>query len=157
MIRCQQKPQHLNQIATMKTNTLSAGVIIVRFSDNIPRYLLLRVFGYWDFPKGLIDDGELPLAGAIREVEEETSLTGLDFRWGEDYMETIPYRNGRKVARYYLAESTEGSVYLPVSPELGHPEHDEFKWMTYQEAQPILADRVKPVFEWAHRTVTKSC
>jgi len=136
--------------------TLSAGVVIVRFVDNKPRYLLLKVYGYWDFPKGLVDDGEEPQNGAIREVEEETGLTGLQFRWREEYRETEPYRNGRKVARYYLAESPAGEVHLPVSEELGHPEHDEFAWLDYETAHSLLADRVKPVFAWAHSRVIGS-
>ncbi|MDH3393147.1 MAG: NUDIX domain-containing protein [Desulfobulbaceae bacterium] len=139
----------------MPPTTLSAGVIIVRFTNNTPLYLLLRVYGYWDFPKGLVDEGEEPLAGAIREVEEESTLTNLHFRWGHEYRETSPYRNGRKVARYYLAESATGKVSLPVSPELGHPEHDSFKWLTYEKAHPLLADRVKPALEWAHSKVTE--
>ncbi len=138
----------------MPETTLSAGVIIVRFIDNSPRYLLLKVYGYWDFPKGLVDHGEEPLAGAVREVEEETGLTGLRFRWGEEYRETEPYRNGRKVARYYLAESTAGDVHLPVSEELGHPEHDEFAWLDGKTAHALLAARVKPVFAWARRRVS---
>ena len=138
----------------MPAKTLSAGVIVVRFINNIPHYLLLQVYGYWDFPKGLVDKGEDPQTGAIREVKEETDLADLNFRWGHDYRETSPYRNGRKIARYYLAESTEGEVYLPISPELGHPEHDNFKWLAYKSAHPLLADRVKPVFEWAHAQVT---
>lgn len=129
-------------------------MIIVRFIDKVPHYLLLQVYGYWDFPKGLVDHGEEPLAGAIREVEEETGLTDLHFLWGEEYRTTVPYRNGRKVARYYLAESTVGEVYLPISPELGHPEHDEFRWLPYHAAYSLLAERVKPVFVWAHAQVS---
>lgn len=140
----------------MAVTTLSAGVIIVRFIENIPHYLLLQVYGYWDFPKGLVDEGEKPLAGAIREVEEETGLTGLRFRWGEEFQATVPYRNGRKVARYYLAESSSGEVYLPISPELGHPEHDAFEWLPYEAAHSLLAERVRPVFSWAHRLVSKA-
>lgn len=140
----------------MSVTTLSAGVIIVRFVDNTPYYLLLQVYGYWDFPKGLVDEGEEPLAGAIREVEEETGLTALQFRWGEGFRATAPYRNGRKVARYYLAESTVGEVHLPISPELGHPEHDAFQWLTYEAAHSLLAERVKPVFAWAHQQVSGS-
>ncbi len=35
-----------------KPKILSAGVIIVRYFDAGWRYLLLRVYDYWDFPKG---------------------------------------------------------------------------------------------------------
>jgi bis(5'-nucleosidyl)-tetraphosphatase len=62
--------------------SLSAGVIVVRKHADGYRYLLLRAFRYWDFPKGLVEAGEDPLASAVREVAEETTLTDLKFRWG---------------------------------------------------------------------------
>src|SRR3990167_3740252 len=102
---------------------LSAGVVGLRRTADQWRYLLLRAGSYWDFPKGMVEPGEAPLAAAIRETEEETTLTGLDFRWGPAYIETEPYGKN-KIARYYLAESKHGEVSLPVSAELGHPEHD---------------------------------
>jgi len=133
---------------------LSCGVIVVRFKERRPLYLLLRVYGYWDFPKGLIEPGEEPLQAATREVEEETTLTGLQFHWGKIYRQTEPY-NYRipKIARYYLAESPEGRVDLPVSPELGYPEHHEFRWLPYEEARPLLSDRVGPILDWANGKV----
>ena len=131
-----------------RIRTLSAGVVVVRLSPEGVRYLLLRAFQYWDFPKGMVEEGEESLEGAIREVEEETTLTGLDFRWGYEYQDTPPYRRG-KVARYYLAESREGSVELPVSEELGRPEHDEYRWVTFDEAFEMLSPRVQPILRWA--------
>ncbi len=134
-------------------HTLSAGVVIVRRQGGEYRYLLLRAYHYWDFPKGLVEAGEEPRASAIREVGEETTLTDLDFRWGDDYRETEPYGRG-KVARYYLAESRAGEVRLPVSAELGRPEHDEFRWCDYASARKLLAPRVQPVLDWAHTLVS---
>ncbi|MFQ5993550.1 MAG: bis(5'-nucleosyl)-tetraphosphatase [Acidiferrobacterales bacterium] len=131
---------------------LSAGVVIVRYRDNEPRYLLLRAYHYWDFPKGLVEENEDPLATAVREVEEETTLTGLTFRWGNDYRETPPYRRG-KVARYYIAASSEGDVSLPINSELGHPEHHEFRWIDYEDARELLAPRVQPILDWAHALI----
>jgi len=138
-----------------KFNTLSAGVVVVRFEEGRPRYLLLRVYGYWDFPKGQVEPGETPLQAAIREVEEETGLTDLVFRWGEIYQETPRYGRG-KVARYYLAHSPEGEVSLPVNPELGFPEHQEFRWMTYEEARQLLVTRLQEILDWAHGIVLET-
>jgi bis(5'-nucleosidyl)-tetraphosphatase len=105
----------------------SAGAVVLRAAEEEWRYLLLRVFRTWDFPKGGVEAGELPLQAAIREVEEETGLTTVDFRWGEVYRETAPYSGG-KVARYYVAFSPEGAaVSLPINPELGSPQHHEFR------------------------------
>ena len=131
---------------------LSAGAVIVRRFDDQYRYLLLRVRDYWDFPKGMVDPGEDPLAAAIRETEEETTLTGLYFRWGQAYIETEPYGKN-KIARYYLAESKQGEVSLPVSAELGHPEHDEFRWLEYDAARGLLVPRVLAVLDWAGKII----
>lgn len=126
----------------------SAGVVVLRYRAGRPRFLLLRVYRYWDFPKGEIGPGEEPLETARREVREETSLADLDFRWGTDYQETPVYAGG-KVARYYMAECATGEVCLPVSPELGRPEHHEYRWCTYQEARERLGARLRPILDWA--------
>lgn len=133
--------------------TLSAGIVIARRFGPEWRYLLLRAYRYWDFPKGEVERGEDPLDAALREVEEETTLDDLHFPWGRDFRETAPYSAG-KVARYYMAESSRGEVHLPVSEELGRPEHHEFRWLGYGAARGLLADRVKPVLDWANARVS---
>ena len=127
---------------------LSAGVVVVSRRLGGLHYLLLRVHNYWDFPKGIVEPGEAPLAGAIREVREETTLDDLVLRWGQEYRETPVYRNN-KIARYYVAETQRLDVDLPITEELGHPEHDEFRWLTYTAARQYLNDRVQPVLDWA--------
>jgi bis(5'-nucleosidyl)-tetraphosphatase len=138
----------------MKATKLSAGVVVVRWLDGEPRYLLLRAFSYWDFPKGGVEPGEEPLAAARREVKEETGLGELEFRWGEGYRETAPYGRG-KVARYYVAESRSGQVVLAVNPELGRPEHHEYRWINYAEARKLLVERVRDILDWAHQKVSE--
>ena len=128
---------------------LSSGVIVVRQEDGEWYYLLLRAFGYWDFPKGIVEEGEDPIDTAIREVEEETGITDLVFKWGYVYKESAPYLGGRKKARYYVAETKTKDVELRVNPSLGHPEHDAFKWVDFDEAMGMLAKRVQPCIKWA--------
>jgi len=130
----------------------SAGVVVLRHVDGAYRCLLLRCFGYWDFPKGEIEPGEDPREAARREVTEETGLTDLDFRWGEDFIETPPYGRG-KVARYYLAQSRAGEVILPVNPELGRPEHHEYRWIELERAPTLLGPRLQEVLAWARERI----
>jgi bis(5'-nucleosidyl)-tetraphosphatase len=127
----------------------SAGVVVVRRFDGQWRYLVLRAYRNWDFPKGLIEPGEDALQTAMRETEEETGLSDLAFRWGQDFRETEPYAGG-KIARYYVAESAAGEVFLPVSPELGRPEHHEFRWLAWDDARRLLPPRLVPILDWAH-------
>ena len=114
----------------MADRILSAGVVVVRRAADGWRVLLLRVYNYWDFPKGVVEAGEDPLATARREVREETGIEDLEFRWGEEFIETEPYSKN-KVARYYLATSPADVVKLPVNPELGRPEHHECRWLKF--------------------------
>ena len=81
---------------------LSAGVVVVRQTAEGWRFLLLRAFNHWDFPKGMVESGEEPLDAAKREVREESLIDDLEFRWGEPSTRTGPYSRG-KVACYYIA------------------------------------------------------
>jgi 8-oxo-dGTP pyrophosphatase MutT (NUDIX family) len=127
---------------------LSAGVVVVRATAEGWRYLLLRAFTHWDFPKGMVEAGEEPLDAAIREVREESLIEDLQFRWGHEFTETGPYSRG-KVARYYVAETQTSAITLPIIEELGRPEHMEFRWVDEQAALKLVSARVVPIIEWA--------
>lgn len=138
----------------MSPKILSAGVIVVYQAIQEWQYLLLRNYNYWDFPKGVVEPGEEPIDAACREVCEETTLENLEFRWGKDFRETPAYNKG-KIARYYVAETKTNKVELPISPELGRPEHHEFRWFKYTNARPLLSPRLLPIIDWAHELIEK--
>ncbi|HSN16946.1 MAG TPA: NUDIX domain-containing protein [Gammaproteobacteria bacterium] len=127
---------------------LSAGVVVVRDTAEGPRYLLLRAYKHWDFPKGMVEPDETPLAAARREVAEETGIDSLDFAWGEVYRETAPYARG-KVARYYIARTDRADVSLAPNPLTGIHEHMEYRWVDLDEALSLVTPRVKHIIEWA--------
>jgi 8-oxo-dGTP pyrophosphatase MutT (NUDIX family) len=129
----------------------SAGIIPVRRVDAGWRILLLRSYQNWDFPKGGVEPGETPLRAALRETYEEAEIDDLKFDWGEDFIETGPYGKRKKVARYYLARTEYSNIVLPVSAELGRPEHDEWRWVDLARATRMLPPRLQPVLEWARR------
>ena len=131
-----------------RTSRLSAGVVVVRQAGEGWRFLLLRAFNHWDFPKGMVEEGEEPLAAALREVREESLIEDLEFAWGEPSTRTGPYSRG-KIACYYVARTRTREVTLPVNPEIGRPEHSEFRWVDYDEALNLVSRRVWPVLHWA--------
>src|SRR5579859_1399920 len=96
---------------------LSSGVVVVNVAQRKLKFLLLRAYKNWDFPKGLVEPGEQPIDAALREVREETTLDNLSFDWGTQFIDTGPYNKG-KISRYYLARSIETHISLPVNPAL---------------------------------------
>jgi len=114
----------------------SAGGVIGRGG----KVLLVRVRNLegdvvWTFPKGHLEEGETPLAAALREVEEETGwrclsrgvLTEVRYRFS---------RKGRPVAkkvRWYLMEPVE---------KTGKPDADEImktKWVPESRVEKDLS------------------
>ncbi len=136
------RPQHL-----------SAGVVVVRREADEWICLLLRAFRNWDFPKGMVEAGEQPMAAARREVREETTIEDLQFSFGDQHVDTGPYSHN-KVARYFIAQTQTSAVTLPVNPELGTPEHHEWRWVSFGDARHMVSPRVAPVLVWALEQLT---
>jgi 8-oxo-dGTP pyrophosphatase MutT (NUDIX family) len=133
----------------------AAGAVVFRRTDRGIHILLLRAYKNWDFPKGLVEPGETELDAAKREVLEETGIAEFQYPFGEQYKETLPYA-ANKIARYYLAETAQAELKLPVSPELGRAEHHEYRWVSFDEAEDLLPPRLSVVLEWARRTLSES-
>lgn len=134
---------------------LSAGIVVVRREEDGWRYLFLRAYRNWDFPKGVVEPGEEPLDAAKREVAEETGIQDLRFRWGTVYQETAPYSSGKKKARYYLAETRASRVVFSVNPEIGRAEHHEYRWLTEDEIWGLAPKRLHGVVAWASEILSK--
>jgi predicted NUDIX family NTP pyrophosphohydrolase len=70
-------------VRTLKRKNVSAGLLLFRCSGKGLEVFLAhpggpfwsgRDLGAWIVPKGLVEDGEDPLATAVREFEEETAI-----------------------------------------------------------------------------------
>jgi bis(5'-nucleosidyl)-tetraphosphatase len=116
----------------------SAGAVVFYMEDNSePEYLLLHYSaGHWDFPKGNIETGENEKQTTIREIWEETSITGIEFL--DDFRMKIEYkyRHGKKLVQkevvLYLVRAHTRKVIL------SH-EHIGFAWRKFDDAMQQLS------------------
>jgi len=138
---------------------LSAGIVIVRKEESEWKYLFLRAYRNWDFPKGTVEPGEDPIETAKRESEEEAGISDLSFHWGYVFKETEPYtgvvNRKKKIARYYIAETSETQVTLSINPEMGKPEHHEYRWLSFEELKKLSPKRLLPIIAWAHSLILR--
>lgn len=137
---------------TEQPDKLSCGAVVVRKTGSGWQTLMLRAYRNWDFPKGLCEPGESALEAATREVGEETGIGDLSFEWGDRHTDTGPYNRG-KVARYFLARTEQEDVEMGISPEMGRPEHHEYRWLDFDSAYDIASPRVRLVVQWARQVI----
>jgi 8-oxo-dGTP pyrophosphatase MutT (NUDIX family) len=95
--------------------------------------------GTWALPKGLIDPGETGAATAVREVAEETGLSGrLEGKLGDvRYVYTWDGERVFKVVSFFLLRYSSGRIGdLPPGMER---EVAEAAWLPLEEAPRLLA------------------
>lgn len=107
------------------------------------RVLVLRTSAAWDFPHGRLEPGEVGFAAAQREVAAETGLDDLDFPFGDEHRDALPSAAGN-VTSYYLAETDEAEV---------RARRDEWRWVSFDEAEEFLPPRLALVLDWARATI----
>lgn len=101
--------------AAIKTQVSSGGVIFRKTGGDI-EIALVSVKGgaVWCLPKGLVEKGERTEETAVREVQEETGLTGRAIKKIGDikYWYYIKDHNAkcRKTVHFYLLEYMSGST-----------------------------------------------
>jgi len=79
----------------------SAGGVVVRCTEDGPRYLLiLDGHGNWGFPKGHVDPGESAEEAARREIGEETGLADLTLHEPLGTIDWYFRHQGRLVHKY---------------------------------------------------------
>ena len=133
----------------------SAGTIIIDESGPEKTVLCLRVYSNWDFPKGQLEEGEAAITAAVRETLEETSLQhGADYILTGESAPSITYGSGKgkKTATFFLAKRmSDKQPFLPVNPELGKPEHDEWRWVPLTEIGFLYSSRFNPVIDFLQK------
>ncbi len=73
-------------------------------------------------------------------MTEEFGICEYAMPFGEVSLDTAIYADG-KVATYFLACVAYQGIVLPVSDELGRPEHDEDRWVRVLTRQELYCQR----------------
>ncbi|TVR18882.1 MAG: NUDIX hydrolase [Balneolaceae bacterium] len=58
----------------------AAGGVLFRYKDSLAEILLIKRNGFWDLPKGKVENRESIEKAAMREVEEETGVKNIFIR-----------------------------------------------------------------------------
>jgi ADP-ribose pyrophosphatase YjhB (NUDIX family) len=136
-------PQPPRRPATPKrlprVDEFSAGGIVVDRTTEPPRVAVIARRDRngrlaWSLPKGHVEEGETVEAAAIREVAEETGITGriINDLGSIDFWFVAPDRRVHKTVHHFLLEATGGEL------SADDVEVDDVAWISIDD----LADRL---------------
>ena len=132
----------------------SCGAVVFIGKDDAAKYLLLNyAAGHWDFVKGNVEVNESEQQTVVRELQEETGITGAQFIDG--FRESIAYfyrRQGLTVHKevvFFVMEAFTDKVELSF-------EHVGFIWLDYKHAlEKLTFKNSKDVLQKAHDFIKK--
>lgn len=139
----------------------SAGAVVYYY-DEKPYFLLLKntlKTTYWEFPKGKIEENENIEETAKRETEEETCLKNLEvvpgfkhiIRWFFRFQNELIHKEAFYILIKIPKQDRDNVCIVPVE---GHKEHQDFKWLDYEEAKNIIKIKSnKEMLEKAHNFI----
>jgi putative (di)nucleoside polyphosphate hydrolase len=136
---------------------LNAGIVVFNKQGKV---LICRRKGWsdaWQFPQGGIDEGETAKEAAIRELREETSLTGLKLiktlEFGVRY--DFPPEIAKKLnygGKSYAGQEVYWSLFYfagddsEINLNTKDKEFSDYKWGSLQQAYDIIVDFKKPAY-----------
>lgn len=132
------RDKNIQNFDALRKSKTDAVVMIVHNTAN-DKILLSREFrmatGNWvyNFPAGLIDEGETPEKAAERELFEETGLhlIGIDKKWNTSYS-AIGFSNEKNIV-------IEGRAEGNIRPSDSEMEEIEAHWYTKAEIRELLS------------------
>lgn len=131
----------------------SAGGVVYKFENGKLKILLIstKEGKIWALPKGLIEKGERPEKTALREIKEETGISGkiVDEIGETSYWFVMEGEKYFKTVKYFLVQYTEGEItpqWEINSAEWFDPEEAMDK-ITFKTDREILKKALQKIYE----------
>lgn len=134
----------------------AGGVVFRKHKKEVEVLLIQDRFGYWTFPKGKKEPGETDEQTALREILEETQVSGKIIKRLPSTLYHYPNEAGQdmqKIVTYFLVEYLDGAE-NPQEEEISHT-----KWFSVEAAEKLLSEKGypnnQPVFIAAKREISQ--
>lgn len=122
---------------------VSAGGIVVDVTADVPRAAVIARLNRagridWCLPKGHLENDETPEQAAIREIAEETGITGrVVGTLGQiDYWFSVDGQRVHKTVHHYLLEAVDGELTVEGDPDA---EAIDVEWVRIDELDTRLS------------------
>lgn len=114
-----------------------SGAVVFKVDNSKIKYLLIQSskWKYWGFPKGHVENVESYETSALREVYEETGLTGKiipNFLEHQCYTFEFEKQKIRKTVRFFLMLVDVDTLHI------NKREHQDYRWVSCTEAEILI-------------------
>ncbi len=138
----------------------NAGIVVFNRAQKVLLCERIDIPGSWQFPQGGIEAGETPRQAALRELEEETSLTAVE--WVQTLETPARYvfppqvRAGMQKRGYqnagqdmYWSLFYFGGDSAQINLQTAEPEFRAYRWGTFAEACSGAVEFKKSAYQTA--------
>ncbi|HLD89340.1 MAG TPA: NUDIX domain-containing protein [Candidatus Nanoarchaeia archaeon] len=115
---------------------IKKGVVGIVFDMKNDKFFFLilhrpMIWSGWEFPKGIINSGELPEEALAREIQEETGLLKIKIIKKLDQKREFLHKGFHYVFEIFIVQASRDDV-VDISQEI--TEHDDYAWLEADEA-----------------------
>jgi 8-oxo-dGTP pyrophosphatase MutT (NUDIX family) len=150
-VLCDHVKEDMDRLFESYDKVMAAGGIVKRKK----RLLFIKRNGFWDIPKGKLDEGETPEDGAMREIEEECGIKDLELIYPiiETY-HTYEYKGKPTLKRtFWYAFDYQGTKEVQGQLEEGIT---EVRWFKKSELTKIRKNTFRSILEVLNAYLVKN-